>query len=350
MAHRRKVGVLGATGAVGQRFLEALAGHPWFEVVSLMASPRSVGRSYGEAAPWVLSTPVDDRFSRMVVDDTTPNPELDLVFSAVGADIAAELEVPWAKAGVAVFSNARTHRMDPDVPLVIPEVNGEHLGLIDAQRRLRGFEGRGCIVTNANCSSTFLAMALAPLHRAFGVRSVSVATLQALSGAGLGLPALKVHGNVVPFIGGEEAKLESEPLKMLGAMADGAVIPAAFPISAQVHRVPVVDGHTEAVSVTFDRRPEHEELLEALRDFSGAPQELGLPSAPTRPLLLVDGEDRPQPSLDLGLEDGMATLIGRIRPCPVAHWKFVLLGHNTIRGAAAGSVLNAELAVERGWV
>lgn len=350
MANRRRVGVLGATGAVGQRFLEALADHPWFEVASLMASPRSVGRRYGDAAPWVLSTPVAEEFSRMVVEDTTPNPDLDLVFSAVGADVAAELEHPWAAAGVAVFSNARTHRMDADVPLVIPEVNGEHLELIETQRRSRGFEGRGCIVTNANCSSTFLTMALAPIHRAFGIRSVSVATLQALSGAGLGLPALKVHGNVVPYIGGEEAKLESEPLKMLGALSNGGVSPADFPISAQVHRVPVVDGHMEAVSVTFDRRPDERELIEAFETFSGAPQELGLPSAPARPLLVVDGNDRPQPSLDLGLEEGMATLIGRIRPCPVADWKFVLLGHNTIRGAAAGSVLNAELAIERGWV
>jgi len=285
----------------------------------------------------------------MTLSPATPQADLDLVFSAVSAPVAAEFEEPWARAGVAVFSNARTHRMEADVPLVIPEVNPDHLHLLEVQRPARGFPGKGCIVTNANCSATFLTMALAPLHRAFGVRRATVTTLQAMSGAGLSLPALKAHGNVIPFIDGEQDKLETEPLKMLGKRGDVGIEPAAITISAQVNRVPVVDGHTEAVGVTLDQQPTCDEVIEALRTFSGAPQELGLPSAPERCVVVLDARDRPQPALDLGLEQGMATIIGGVRPCPIMGWKFTAMGHNTIRGAAAGSVLNAELACVRGW-
>ena len=346
---RRRVGVIGATGAVGQRFLQHLAGHPWFEVVSLMASPRSVGQRYRDASSWMLAEPVPPAFADMPITAATPDPELDLVFSAVGASVAAEVEEEWARAGVSVFSNASTHRMDPDVPLVIPELNPDHLDLLEGQRTGRGFPGKGCIVTNANCSSTFLTMALAPLHRDFGVDRVMVTTLQAISGAGLGLSALKTHGNVVPFIEGEEGKLESEPLKILGELNDASVTPAEIVISAQANRVPVVDGHTEAVSLSLVRSASADELLHSLRSFTGIPQEMALPTAPERPLVVLEAADRPQPALDLGVERGMATVIGRVRPCPVLDWKFTLLGHNTIRGAAAGSLLNAELACARGW-
>ncbi len=346
---KRRVGVLGATGAVGQRFIQHLEDHPWFEVVSLMASPRSVGRPYSEAADWILPEAVPSSFASLEITAPEPDPSLDLVFSAVSASVAAQVEERWAQAGVAVFSNARTHRMDADVPLVIPEVNPGHLAMIPTQRVRRGFPGLGCIVTNANCSSTFLTMALAPLHEAFGVNRVMVTTLQAMSGAGLGLSALRTHGNVIPFIEGEEAKLETEPLKMLGTYDGTAVVPAAMRISAQVNRVPVVDGHTEAVSVTLDRDVTAKDVAEALAAFTGVPQAIKLPSAPQNPVVVLTETDRPQPALDLRLEDGMATVVGNVRPCPVMGWKFTLLGHNTIRGAAAGSLLNAELACAQGW-
>ena len=351
----RRVGVLGATGAVGQRLIDHLAGHPWFEVAAVMASPRSMGRPYGEAARWMLPVEPPDDIANLMVRSVAPSDhadpsELDLVFSALTAQAAECAEEAWARAGVAVFSNARTHRMDADVPLVIPEVNPDHLKLIEGQRATRGFPKAGGLVTNANCSATFLTMVLAPLHRAFGVECVHVATLQAMSGAGLGLPALTIHGNVVPFIGGEEAKLESEPLKMLGSRGERGITPADFPISAAVHRVPVADGHTEAVSVRLGGDPDPEQVAQVLTDFRGLPQEMGLPSAPARPLVVLDAPDRPQPALDLGLEQSMATVVGRIRRCPVLGIKLVLMGHNTVRGAGAGSVLNAELACEWGLV
>lgn len=346
---KRRVGVLGATGAVGQRVVQHLDNHPWFDVVSVMASPASAGRPYQESAAWVLPTPAPPGVRTMIVQscDPTQHPDpagLDLVFSALPHAAAQCVEHAWAGAGVAVFSNARTHRMAADVPLVIPEVNADHLHLLEVQREARGWTGRGGIVTNANCSSTFLTMVLAPLHAAFGVEQVSVTTLQAMSGAGLGLPALAIHGNVIPHISGEEEKLETEPLKMLGARTPEGIKPAAFPISAQVHRVPVVDGHTEALSLRLRGNPEPDDVRAVLTESTGIPQELELPSAPERPIVVCDGPDRPQPALDLGIQAGMATLVGRIRRCPVLGIKLVLLGHNTIRGAGAGSVLNAELA------
>ncbi len=344
-----KVAVLGATGAVGQRFVAQLADHPWFEITHLAASQRSAGRSYRDACRWRLSQPMPAATADLQVADLEPDAEIDLAFSALGADVAQTAEPTWAGAGVAVFSNARSFRMAPDVPLLIPELNPEHLALIETQVRARGFPEGGFIATNPNCSATFLAMALAPLHRAFGVRRAMVVTMQAISGAGYpGLSALDIDGNVIPFIDGEEEKLESETQKMLGRFADAAVQPASFTISAQVNRVPVVDGHTESISVELAGSPDCDAVRRALAGFVGEPQRLALPSAPPRPILVLEEPDRPQPRLDAERERGMVVHVGGIRPCPVLGTKFTVLGHNTIRGAAGGSVLNAELAYTRG--
>lgn len=342
-----RAGVLGATGAVGQRLIEHLADHPWIRVCAVMASERSQGRHYRDACDWRLDTPMPDDLADLVVSDPNPTRDVDLVFSGLGADVAGPIEEAWAERGAWVFSNAGSHRMDADVPLLIPEVNPGHLGLLPHQRERRGWPG--AIVTNANCSTTFLAMALAPLHKEFGVEAVSVVTLQAVSGAGhSGVPSMAIHGNVIPNISGEESKIETEPLKILGTLAGGAVEPANITISAQVHRVPVLDGHTEAVSFKLKRAATLAEVRQALEDFRGPPQDLDLPSAPTRPILYVEGSDRPQPRLDLRRERGMATLVGRLRPCPVLDYRMVVLGHNTIRGAGPGSVLNAELCARQG--
>ena len=345
---RLKVAVLGATGAVGQRFIELLSGHPWFEVTRLAASPRSAGKSYQDACGWRLATPIPERIATEVVEGMEPDGEVDLAFSALSASVAPEIEIAWAKAGVPVFSNARSYRLEPDVPLLIPEINPEHLGLIEKQKTLRELPGRGFIVTNANCSTTVLAMALAPLERAFGLRRLSVVTLQAVSGAGYpGLPSMEILGNVIPFIAGEEEKMEAETQKILGKFGNNAVEPASMTVSAQVNRVPVFDGHTESVSFETERSASLEEIREALTSFRGEPQELDLPTAPEHPIVVLDGVDRPQPMLDLYRENAMATIVGRLRPCPVLNFKMTLLGHNTVRGAAGGSILNAELAMAR---
>jgi aspartate-semialdehyde dehydrogenase len=287
----------------------------------------------------------------MSVEDVHPSEGIDVAFSALSAGVASEVELAWAKNGTAVFSNARSYRMDDDIPLLIPEVNGDHLELIKRQSNERGFPTSGFIATNPNCSTTFLAMVLAPLERAFGLSRVSVVTLQAVSGAGYpGLPSMDIMGNVIPFISGEETKMEQETLKILGRLVDGRIEPAGFAVSAQVNRVPVRDGHTESVSFETARSCGVEEIREALAAFQSEPQELGLPSAPERPIVVVEGDDRPQPRLDLYREKAMATLVGRIRPCPVLGFKMSILGHNTIRGAAGGSVLNAELALAKGFL
>jgi aspartate-semialdehyde dehydrogenase len=344
---RLKAVVLGATGAVGQRFVELLSSHAWFEISRLSASERSAGKPYGEACRWRLATPLPPAVAAAKVDDGEPVPGIDVAFSALDAGVAGPIEMAWASAGVPVFSNARNHRLDPDVPLLIPEINAEHLALVGRQRQARGFT-TGFIVTNPNCSATFLAMALGPLHQTFGVRRAAVVTLQAVSGAGYpGLPSMDILGNVIPFIAGEEEKLELETLKILGLVDGGRVEPADFPISAQVNRVAVQDGHTESVSFELAQTVSVEEVRAALDTFRGDPQALGLPSAPARPLLVLDEADRPQPLLDLYRERAMATVIGRLRPCPVLGFKMTLLGHNTIRGAAGASILNAELARAR---
>jgi aspartate-semialdehyde dehydrogenase len=346
MGKRIEVGVLGATGMVGQQFIQQLAGHPWFELTWLAASERSEGKRYADAAPWRLETPIPDGIAERTVASCTPGVGPRLVFSALDASVAGELEQAFADSGHVVLSNARNHRMDPMVPLLVPEVNADHLALLRAQTKRRG--GKGAIVTNPNCSTVVLSMALAPL-RPFGLRACLVSTMQAVSGAGYpGVPSLDVLGNVIPFISGEEEKLETETRKILGTLSGEAVEPHPVRVSAHTNRVPVVDGHTETVSVALDDKPGLAGLRAAIDGFAGSPQRLGLPSAPERPLVYLDQPNRPQPRFDASRGRGMTVSIGRLRPCGVLDWKFVALGHNTVRGAAGASVLNAELMQAEG--
>jgi aspartate-semialdehyde dehydrogenase len=347
IANRKvEVGVLGATGMVGQQFVARLARHPWFDLRWLAASERSEGKPYVEAAPWRLAAPMPEKCRDLGVEPCVPGRGPRVVFSALDARAADRIEVEFAAAGHIVLSNARSHRMDPLVPLLIPEVNADHLNLLAEQRQTRGWPG--AIVTNPNCSTVVLAMALAPL-RAFALRTVLVQTMQAVSGAGYpGVPSLDILGNVVPFIaGGEEEKIERETLKILGADGGRAPYPAA--ISAHVNRVPVIDGHLMTVSVSLDSRPSPGDVAAALRAFRGRPQELELPTAPDPPIVVADEPDRPQPRLDAGRGGGMTVTVGRVRACPVLTHKFVALGHNTVRGAAGASILNAELMHALGY-
>jgi aspartate-semialdehyde dehydrogenase len=325
---------------VGQQFVALLAGHPWFRVSYLAASERSAGKCYSDAAPWRLSSPMPDAVAQLRVEAAAPGRGPKILFSALDASAADVLEAPCASAGQIVLSNARSHRLDPLVPLLIPEVNAEHLALLDHQRREKGWTG--AIVTNPNCAAVVLTMALAPL-RPFGIREALVTTLQAVSGAGYpGVPSFDILGNMIPYIGGdEEEKIERETVKILGDAGGRTPHPAV--ISAQVTRVPVLDGHSMTVSVDLEGRPSADDVVVALRAFRGRPQILGLPSAPDPPIVVRDEANRPQPRLDAGLAGGMAVSIGRVRPCPVLGHKFVALGHNVIRGAAGASVLNAEL-------
>jgi len=346
-----RVGVLGATGAVGQRFVQLLDGHPWFEVVALAASSRSAGQTYGDACHWALDTPMPPWARSLPVLDTSPEEPFDcpLLFSALPGDIAGPVEEAFATAGYLVCSNAAAHRMDEDVPLLIPEVNGDHLALIAAQRQRRSWSG--LIVTAANCSTTALALALKPLHEAFGVTKLHAVTMQAISGAGYpGVPSLDILGNVIPYISGEEDKMERETRKLLGRLEGDRVAPADFPVSVHCNRVPVRDGHTECVSLSLGQAVTHEDIVQTWEAFQAEPQALGLPSAPKRPVVVRQEINRPQPLYDLMVEQGMATVVGRLRPCAVFGWKFVLLGHNTVRGAAGGAILNGEYLVAKGWV
>ncbi|MGE3276774.1 MAG: aspartate-semialdehyde dehydrogenase [Vicinamibacterales bacterium] len=338
------VGILGATGVVGQQFVARLARHPWFRPTWLAASERSEGRQYRAVAPWRLAVPIPDGAGDRIVEPCIPGRGPKVVFSALDASAAGEIEPAFAAAGHIVVSNARNYRMDPLVPLLIPEVNPDHLSILSEQRAAKGWSG--AIVTNPNCSTIVLALALAPL-RLFGLRAVIVSTMQAVSGAGYpGVPSLDILGNVVPFIGGEEEKMETETLKILGS--DGGRVPYEAVVSAHTNRVPVIDGHTMTVSVDLESRPDIGEVAEALRTFRGRPQELGLPSAPHPAIELATEPNRPQPRLDADRGDGMAVVVGRLRPCPVTHCKFVALGHNTVRGAAGAAVLNAELMAAEG--
>jgi aspartate-semialdehyde dehydrogenase len=341
------VGVLGATGAVGQKFIKLLEGHPWFEVTEVAASERSAGAKYENIAAWKQVTPIPEAVRKLEVRSCAPNLDCHVVFSGLDASVAGPIEEDFARAGYVVLSNSKNHRMDADVPLVIPELNHDHLGLIPIQRRNRN--SAGYIVTNSNCTTMFLAMALGPLHRAFTVETVLVTTMQAVSGAGYpGVPSLDILGNVIPYIGGEEEKVEMETRKILGRFHGQEVELAAFPVSAQCNRVPVEDGHTESVWVKLAHDVAPEQISETLSSFSGPPQELRLPSAPERPILVMEARDRPQPRFDVNLSSGMATLVGRIRRCSVLDYKFTVLGHNTIRGAAGASILNAELLKAQG--
>jgi aspartate-semialdehyde dehydrogenase len=335
---------LGATGVVGQQFVSRLARHPWFRVSWLAASERSEGRKYAEAAPWRLAAPMPEPASEMTVSACVPGRGPKIVFSALDAGVAGDVESAFAAAGHVVISNARNYRMDPLVPLLIPEVNADHLSLIPEQRRTR--EWTGAIVTNPNCSTIVLALALAPL-RLFDIQRVVVSTMQAVSGAGYpGVASLDILGNVVPFIGGEEDKLETETLKILGS--DGGRVPLGARVSAHTNRVPVVDGHTITVSVDLGGRPPVADVIASMRQLRGRPQELELPSAPARPLIVRSEDNRPQPRLDADLGDGMTVSVGRVRECPVFTHKFVALGHNTVRGAAGAAILNAELMSAEG--
>lgn len=346
MKSRIEVGVLGATGMVGQQLAVRLARHPWFRVTWLAASERSAGRRYGEL-PWRLPVPLPEELGALPVETVAPGRGPRLLFSALDAGVAGDSEAALAAAGHVVVSNARNHRMDPLVPLLVPEINPAHLALLPRQRHERGWSG--AIVTNPNCSTVFLALALAAL-REFQPQRVLVTTMQALSGAGYpGIASLDALGNLVPYIAGEEEKIETETQKILGRFAAG-VQPYPVQISAQANRVPVLHGHTEAVSLAFLHSPAREEILAALREFTGKPQSLGLPSAPAQPLVYLCEPDRPQPRLDAERLTGMAVFFGRLRPCPVLGWKFVLLGHNLIRGAAGAAILNAELLAAEGWV
>jgi aspartate-semialdehyde dehydrogenase len=341
------VAVLGATGTVGQTFVRMLAGHPWFQLVELAASERSAGKPYGQAVRWIEGVMPPGLADRPVVPCDPSCVRSLIVFSALDAGPAKEIEPAFARAGALVLSNARSYRMEPDVPLLIPEVNPEHLSLLDVQRRSRGWPG--AIVTNANCSTIVLALALAPLHEAFGVRGCFVATMQAVSGAGYpGVPSLDILGNVVPHIGGEEEKIETETRKILGRVAGDRVTPAQIAISAHTNRVPVEHGHTVCASVALDRRASVADAVGAFESWRGAEAARGLPTAPARPVLLSAEPDRPQPRRDVGAGNGMTVTVGRVRPDPVLHLRFVAMGHNVVRGAAGASLLNAELMAVRG--
>lgn len=344
MVRKTKVHVLGATGLVGQRFLQVLWRHPWFEVTGVAASERSAGKAYLKAARWVLDWPMPPEFGNLEVKpvDRT-DVDADIVFSALPANVAREMEPKFAAAGHAVCSNASAYRMEPDVPLLIPEINSDHLGLLPVQRKKRKWDG--ALVTNPNCTTVFLAMGLAPLRR-FSIQEVHAATMQAVSGAGYGgVPSMAITDNVVPYIAGEEAKVESEPRKILGALRNGRVEDAPFDVAASCHRVPVLDGHTEAVFVRFSKMPKLDEIVEAWNEMEST----GTPTAPERPLTVREEENRPQPRLDRDAGKGMTTTIGR--PALKGKWlRFICLGHNTIRGAAGASVLNAELMLKDGWL
>ena len=348
MSKKLPVGILGATGVVGQRFIQMLEHHPWFEAAWLAASDRSEGKTYAEAARWRLKTAMPANIAEMKVSPATPEGAPKIIFAALDSAIAAEMEPRFAEAGCAVISNSSALRMKSDVPLVIPEVNPDHIDLIGTQswRKKSG----GYVVTNSNCSAMGLVLALAPVYQRFGLEAVMVVTMQAVSGAGYpGVASLDILGNVIPFIRNEEEKMEEETQKLLGKLNGAGVVPAPFAMSAQCNRVAVEDGHTESVSVKLKRKAKPEEILAAWSDFRGVAQELKLPSAPERPVVYMKANDRPQPRFDVDLGAGMTTAVGRLRPCNVLDWKFTVLSHNTIRGAAGAAVLNAELLKARGY-
>ena len=350
-APRRRIpiAILGATGAVGQTFIRCLRDHPWFEIAELAASERSAGKPFAEATRWLEGQLPENLANRTVLPCDPNQLTAPIVFSALDAAAAGELEPAFAKAGALVLSNAKNFRMEPDVPLVIPEVNASHLGLLEKQRAKRGWSGG--IVTNANCAATVATVALAPLHQAFGVRQVFAVTMQAVSGAGYpGVPSLDILGNVIPYIGEEEPKIEREIPKMLGCMKGDVLELAPIQVSAHANRVPVEHGHTVCMSIKFEKAASPERALEVLSAWRGDQSVRGLPSAPEFPLIVTDAADRPQARRDVNSGAGMSVVVGRVRTDPQLDLRLVALGHNTIRGAAGGSVLNAELLVATGVV
>jgi aspartate-semialdehyde dehydrogenase len=347
---RIAVAVLGATGSVGQRFVQLLEHHPWFRLHEVVASERSAGRSYADAADWRLDTLLPTEASALEVKALGAELESRLVFSGLDSSVAGEAEDDYAGRGAVVVSNSRNHRMDADVPLLIPELNADHLGAIERQRKRRG--GRGYIVTNPNCSTIGLAMAIAPIELAYGIEQLHVTTMQAISGAGYaGVASYAILDNVIPFISGEEEKIETEPRKILGRWDGERFVDAPMRISAQTNRVPTVDGHLMTISMKLAVAPPSlAALIEAIEHFRGEPQRLGLPSAPQRPLHYAPESDRPQPRLDRDRERGMSVTVGRLRPCPLLDIRMVALVHNTVRGAAGAALLNAELLEAKGML
>jgi len=345
--NKYRVGILGATGMVGQRFLQLLENHPQFEVTAVAASDRSQGKKYGEACTWRLFGEMPIVARTMAVQAPKPPLDCDLVFSSLPGDIARETEGSFAEAGYPVISNSSAFRMDEDVPLLIPEVNHEHLGLLERQRKR--YPSGGYIVTNPNCSTIMIVMALAPLHAMFGVEATVATTLQALSGAGYpGVPSLDILDNVLPYIGGEEEKIETETVKILGRLRSDQIEHAGMKVSAQCHRVNVSDGHMAAIRVKLKREVTVDDLRDAFISYRSLPQELGLYSAPSSPIVVRNEVDRPQPKFDRDAGSGMTITIGRLQPDAVLDYRFVALSHNTIRGAAGAAILNAELLIARG--
>jgi aspartate-semialdehyde dehydrogenase len=349
-AKKWRAGVLGATGLVGQRLVKLLAGHPWFELTEVAASERSSGRSYGDAVRWHLDGSIPEAARSLVVKSLDPSLDCDFVFSALDSSVAGGAEEDFARAGFPVVSNSKNHRMDPDVPLLIPEVNAAHLEAIPAQQKNRGYDG-GFIVTNPNCSTAGLVLVLKPLADAFGLEKVFAVTLQAVSGAGYpGVASMDIQANVIPFISGEEEKMESEPQKLLGRWDGARFIDAGLGLSAHCNRVPVLEGHLECISVSLKKIACLKEVREALRNFEVSAELRSLPSAIRHPVVVLDGDDRPQPRRDVHAGNGMAAVVGRVRECPLLDIKLTLLSHNLVRGAAGAALLNAELLAARGFL
>jgi aspartate-semialdehyde dehydrogenase len=348
-AKKWRAGVLGATGLVGQRLVKLLANHPWFELTEVAASERSSGKNYSEAVRWHLDGPIPEAARTLVVKSLDPSLECDFVFSALDSVVAGGAEEDFARAGYPIVSNSKNHRMDPDVPLLIPEVNATHLDAIPTQQKNRGY-GSGFIVTNPNCSTAGLVLVLKPLADAFGLEKVFAVTLQAVSGAGYpGVASMDIHANVIPFISGEEEKMESEPQKLLGKWDGARFIDAGLGLSAHCNRVPVLEGHLECISVSLKKIACLKEVREALRNFEVNAELASLPSAIRHPVFVIDGDDRPQPRRDVHAGNGMAAVVGRIRECPLLDIKLTLLSHNLVRGAAGAALLNAELLGVRGF-
>jgi aspartate-semialdehyde dehydrogenase len=350
VARKWRVGVLGATGLVGQRLVRLLADHAWFDLTEVAASERSSGKCYAEAVHWHLDAPIPEAARDLVVKGLDPSLDCDFVFSALDSSVAGPAEEDFARAGYPVVSNSRNHRMDPDVPLLIPEVNAAHLDAIPLQQKNRGYD-TGFIVTNPNCSTAGLVLVLKPLADAFGLERIFVVTLQAVSGAGYpGVASVDIHGNVVPFISGEEEKMESEPQKLLGKWDGTRFVEAGLGLSAHCNRVPVLDGHLECVSLSLKKIASLGEVREALRTFEVSAELASLPSALRHPVVVLDEENRPQPRRDVNTGNGMAAVVGRVRECPLLDVKLTLLSHNLVRGAAGAALLNAELLAARGFI
>jgi len=346
MQQKIEVGVLGATGMVGQHFVKFLQNHPWFELTWVVASDRSAGKSYDQATAWRLHGDLPQNVAKKTVYTCEPGNAPRLVFSATDASVATEIEQAFANAGHVVVSNSRNHRMEADIPLLVPEINYDHLRAIPRQQQLRGWKGQ--IVTNPNCSTIVMTLGLAPL-KPFGIKRVVATTLQAISGAGYpGVASMDINANVIPFIGGEEPKMETETQKILGDYADGEFRPLPAKVSAHCNRVPVVDGHMVCISVELEHKPGLEAIRRAFDEYSSVPQERRLPSAPEHPVVYLEQADRPQPRRDVERNNGMTVTVGRLRECPVFDYKFIACGSNTVRGAAGAAVLNAELMFTEG--